>query len=68
MSRQHRRGDSRGKQAVYLPSAVLDAMRVECRRLDRSLSWVAQLAWTLAREQLLAYPASPLLRRKAGGA
>lgn len=35
-------------RAVELPSTVLDEIRAEALRRDRSLSWVAQQAWAAA--------------------
>jgi uncharacterized small protein (TIGR04563 family) len=37
-----------GKRTVYFDRIILDEMRREAIRLDRSLSWVAQRAWRTA--------------------
>jgi uncharacterized small protein (TIGR04563 family) len=37
-----------GKRTVYFDVIILDEMRREAARLDRSLSWVAQRAWRTA--------------------
>jgi uncharacterized small protein (TIGR04563 family) len=40
------------KQALYLPEEMLKEIGDEARRQDRSLSWVVQQAWRLARERV----------------
>jgi uncharacterized small protein (TIGR04563 family) len=37
------------EQALYFPETMLDALKETGARLDRSLSWCAQKAWTLSR-------------------
>ena len=37
------------KQSLYFPTAMLDEIAAEARRLDRSMSWVVQRAWKLSR-------------------
>ena len=44
------------KQSLYFPADMLDELHAEARRLDRSLSWVAQQAWKLSRERIRALP------------
>jgi uncharacterized small protein (TIGR04563 family) len=46
-----RRTDKR-KQSLYFPGAMLDEIAAEARRLDRSLSWVVQRAWKIARGEI----------------
>lgn len=38
------------KQSLYFPREMLDEIRNEAARLDRSLSWIVQRAWKVARE------------------
>lgn len=45
------------KQSLYFPESMLQEMRDEAARLDRSLSWVVQRAWKLSKKQLAEIPA-----------
>jgi uncharacterized small protein (TIGR04563 family) len=49
---------SNRKQSLYFPEAMLDEMKAEAKRIDRTLSWVVQKAWKLAREGMLKMPSS----------
>ncbi len=40
------------KVSVYLASDVVTELRAESQRLDRSLSWLVQKAWRLARDEI----------------
>jgi uncharacterized small protein (TIGR04563 family) len=40
------------KQTLYFPDEMLRDIAAEARRLDRSLSWVLQTAWGIARNVL----------------
>jgi uncharacterized small protein (TIGR04563 family) len=40
------------KQSLYFPEDILSEIRSEAARLDRSLSWVVQRAWKLARTDI----------------
>ena len=44
------------KQSLYFPEEMLREIEHEAQRLDRSLSWVVQQAWRLARAQLARIP------------
>lgn len=46
------------KQSLYFPEDMLKEIQHEAQRLDRSLSWIVQQGWKLAREKLKAFPAS----------
>lgn len=48
-------GDKR-KQSLYFPASVLEEIKQEAERLDRSLSWVVQRAWKVARETIKKMP------------
>ena len=37
------------KQSLYFPESMLTEIKEEAARLDRSLSWVVQRAWKIAR-------------------
>lgn len=41
------------KHALFFPSGMLSQIRSEAARLDRSLSWCMQRAWTIAREEIM---------------
>lgn len=47
------------EQALYFPVTVVDVLQREAARLDRSVSWCLQRAWTRARGQIAAIPAAP---------
>ncbi len=44
------------KISVYLDPETLTQIRTQAFRLDRSISWIAQTAWRIAREQLQSVP------------
>lgn len=49
------RSDKR-KQSLYFPESMLAEIKDEANRLDRSLSWVVQRAWKLARGDIRKIP------------
>lgn len=49
------RSDKR-KQSLYFPESMLQEIKEEAARLDRSLSWVVQRAWKLARDEIRRMP------------
>ncbi|HET9988350.1 MAG TPA: TIGR04563 family protein [Kofleriaceae bacterium] len=46
------------KQSLYFPEEMLEEIKHEAARLDRSLSWIIQRGWRFAREKVKAFPAS----------
>ena len=44
------------KQSLYFPESMLQEIQKEAARLDRSLSWVMQRAWKLARTDIRELP------------
>jgi uncharacterized small protein (TIGR04563 family) len=46
----------RRKQSLYFPEDMLREIQEEATRQDRSLSWVIQQAWKVARGQLAKVP------------
>ena len=44
------------KQSLYFPEAMLQEIKDEAARLDRSLSWVVQRAWKIARLEIKRIP------------
>jgi uncharacterized small protein (TIGR04563 family) len=47
------------KQSLYFPVDVLQEIQAEAVRQDRSLSWVVQRAWQVARERIANMPNAP---------
>lgn len=45
------------KQSLYFPEAMLREIQAEANRQDRSLSWVVQKAWQIAKDEVAQYPA-----------
>lgn len=41
------------KQSLYFPAEVLQDMKEQAARLDRSLSWLIKRAWSLSRAEIL---------------
>ena len=50
-----KRTDKR-KQSLYFPEEMLKEIQVEANRQDRSLSWIVQQAWRLARSEIMRFP------------
>jgi uncharacterized small protein (TIGR04563 family) len=46
------------KQSLYFPEEMLREIQQEATRLDRSLSWIIQHTWKLARGRLKEFPSS----------
>ena len=44
------------KQSLYFPEEMLREIEVEAQRQDRSLSWIVQQAWKIARADLRKIP------------
>jgi uncharacterized small protein (TIGR04563 family) len=44
------------KQSLYFPEEMLDEIQKEAMRQDRSLSWIVQKAWKIARDQIRKFP------------
>ena len=44
------------KQSLYFPESMLQEIKEEAARLDRSLSWVVQRAWKLSRQEMKKLP------------
>jgi uncharacterized small protein (TIGR04563 family) len=49
-------GSDKRKQSLYFPETMLQEIKDEAARLDRSLSWVVQRAWKLARAEIKKIP------------
>ena len=46
------------RQALYFPSEMLEDIQFEAHRQDRSISWLIQQAWRIAREDLQKVPST----------
>lgn len=44
------------KQSLYFPEDMLQEIQHEAIRQDRSLSWIVQRAWKIARDDIRKYP------------
>jgi uncharacterized small protein (TIGR04563 family) len=44
------------KQSLYFPEEMLKEITGEAARQDRSLSWIVQKAWKIARQEIQQYP------------
>ena len=51
-------GADKRNQSLYFPEEMLAEIQHEAARLDRSLSWVVQRGWKLARGKLKEFPSS----------
>lgn len=49
-------GSDKRKQSLYFPEDMLNEIQEEAYRQDRSLSWIVQQAWKLARNDMSKYP------------
>jgi len=44
------------KQSLYFPEEMLSDIKREALRQDRSLSWIVQQAWRIARDEIKKFP------------
>jgi len=51
-------GTDKRKQSLYFPEEMLREIEEEARRQDRSLSWIVQQAWKIARQQIRKMPSA----------
>ena len=49
-------GSDKRKQSLYFPEDMLKEIQEEATRQDRSLSWIVQKAWKIARNEIKKYP------------
>ncbi|HCF61283.1 MAG TPA: TIGR04563 family protein [Myxococcales bacterium] len=49
-------GTDKRKQSLYFPEDMLKEIQEEATRQDRSLSWIVQQAWRIARNDIMRYP------------
>jgi len=48
------------KQSLYFPETMLNEIKEEAVRLDRSLSWIVQRAWKVARTDIAKIPSTDI--------
>jgi uncharacterized small protein (TIGR04563 family) len=46
------------KQSLYFPENMLEEIQKEAKRQDRSISWIVQQAWKVARGELRKIPSA----------
>lgn len=46
------------KQSLYFPENMLEEIQKEAKRQDRSISWIVQQAWRVARSDLRKIPSA----------
>ncbi len=44
------------KLTIYMPDSILDELKVQAERQDRSISWLVEHCWKLARPRVSEYP------------
>ena len=49
-------GSDKRKQSLHFPEDMLKEIQEEATRQDRSLSWIVQKAWKIARTEIQKYP------------
>ena len=49
-------GTDHRKQSLYFPEEMLEEIQREATRQDRSLSWIVQQAWKVARADIRRMP------------
>ena len=49
-------GTDKRKQSLYFPEDMLKEIQDEAARQDRSLSWIVQQAWRIARTDIARFP------------
>jgi len=60
-------GTDKRKQSLYFPEDMLGEIQVEATRQDRSLSWIVQQAWRIARSEIMRFPSvDDVIARRTG--
>ena len=49
-------GTDKRKQSLYFPEEMLNEIQREADRQDRSISWIVQQAWKVARGDIRKFP------------
>jgi uncharacterized small protein (TIGR04563 family) len=53
-------GHDKRKQSLYFPEEMQREIEHEARRLDRSLSWIVQVAWQYGKKHIREIPSLEL--------
>ena len=62
-------GSDKRKQSLYFPEDMLREIQEEANRQDRSLSWIVQQAWKIARNEIMRFPSvNDVIGGGSGGA
>jgi uncharacterized small protein (TIGR04563 family) len=56
MELQEMKRTDKRKQSLYFPEEMLKEIQLEANRQDRSLSWIVQQAWRIARDEIRRFP------------
>lgn len=56
MTSNDKKTTDKRKQSLYFPETMLKEIQEEATRQDRSLSWIVQKAWKIARQEIKKYP------------
>ena len=60
-------GTDKRKQSLYFPDDMVGEIQVEANRQDRSLSWIVQQAWKIARSEIMRFPSvDDVIARRTG--
>ncbi len=60
-------GTDKRKQSLHFPEDMLGEIQVEANRQDRSLSWIVQQAWRIARSEIGRFPSvDDVIARRTG--
>jgi len=54
--KEEKKKSDKRKQSLYFPEWMLNEIAEEARRQDRSLSWIVQQAWLIARKEIKKFP------------
>ncbi len=57
-------GSDKRKQSLYFPEDMLKEIQDEATRQDRSLSWIVQKAWKIARKEIMKVPVGERIPRR----
>ena len=61
-------GTDNRKQSLYFPEDMLEEIQKEATRQDRSISWIVQQAWKIARNEIMRFPSvNDVIGGGAGG-
>ena len=52
------RHNDKRKQSLYFPQDMLEEIKGESIRQDRSLSWIVQQAWRIAHKEITQIPSA----------